>query len=126
MDHELARCLNKQQKALDISVSEIARWAKVSRATVSRILRGDIGHCNFASIMAVCEVLGIDFGEFRVKRGAERISEVASEKAERLARLAQGNCSLENQTISSDAFTDTVERIKLSLLSGSRRRLWAR
>ncbi len=126
MEHELASCLKAQQEKLGISISEIARWSKISRATVSRILSDEIGTCNFSSIIAVCRVLGVDFGNFKQTSRIDRLNEVALEKAQKLARLAKGNCSLENQSISEGSYTETVELLKAKLLSGSPRRLWAR
>jgi len=122
MTAELAQQLEKQRKELDISISQVARRSKVSRATVTRMLSGEIDSCSLASISAVCSVLGLELG---ITKCVDLAPIVAKEKALKIASLARGSCSLENQTIADDTFARTVDRLAMKLLAGSRRRLWA-
>lgn len=119
---QLAEQIEQQRRILDISVSQTAKLANVSRATVTRMLNGEIESCSLASITAVCNVLGLEIG---ITNRMDRAPLVAKQKAEKIARLARGNCSLENQSVGDDTFARTVDRLTIELLVGSRRRLWA-
>lgn len=124
MGVEVVQQIEAQRRSLGLSVSQLARLAKVSRATVSRMLNGEIENCSIATLLAVCQVLGINIGVVDVAKSRDILLNRAHTKAVSLARVARGNCSLENQNISDDDFNDIVGAVTDDLMAGPRSYVW--
>lgn len=59
---KIAEALRRQKSELDISASQIARMAGVSRSSVCRVLSGKHERCRLRTLTAVARVIGIEIG----------------------------------------------------------------
>ncbi len=95
----------------------------MSRGTVIRILGDEDHDYSFAKLHAVLGALGmtIDLDETPAEEFRDQI---ATEKAERIVALTQGNVALEAQAIPQQSARAQVEKAKLRIVA-SNRKLWA-
>jgi len=95
----LSTLLQNRVKELDMSISDLARRSGVSRATVIRILGGKDQHYSVSNLQDVLSALGMKMDLAAVP--AQRFRDtIATQKAQRLIALTQGNVALESQTVS--------------------------
>jgi transcriptional regulator with XRE-family HTH domain len=106
-----------------MSISDLARRSGVSRATVIRILGGKDENYSVSNLQAVLSALGmkIDLLAIPAKRFKDSI---ATQKAQRLIALTQGNVALESQAVSAASAQEHLEATK-SRIASSSRKLWA-
>lgn len=106
-----------------MSISNLARLSGVSRATVIRILGGKDQHYSISNLQAVFTALGMTMD--RVVIPAEQFKEaIATQKAQRLVALTQGNVALESQVVPAASAQAHLEATKARIASSGRRR-WA-
>ena len=94
----LSTLLRRRVNKLDISISDLARRSGESQATVIRILGGKDEHCSVTNLQAVLSALGMKMDLFAIP--AKRLEDtIASQKAQRLIALTQGELALESQSV---------------------------
>lgn len=107
-----------------MTIPQLARRSGISKATVSRILRGEptvaMGH-----VCAVADVLGMQFA-FRPSASVDSLrSQAARAKAMRAAALVQATSSLEGQGLSRHQYEAMVGRTTRELQATGGKMLWA-
>ncbi len=119
----ISTLLQSRVNELEISISDLARRSGVSRATVIRILGGKDQHYSVSNLQAILSVLGISMD--LVATPAEQFKEaIATQKAQRLIALTQGNVALESQAVSTASAQEHLSATKARIVSSSRK-LWA-
>jgi len=119
----ISTLLQSRVNELEISISDLARRSGVSRATAIRILGGKDQHYSVSNLQAILKVLGISME--LVATPAEQFKEaIATQKAQRLIALTQGNVALESQAISEASAQEHLNATKARIVSSSRK-LWA-
>jgi transcriptional regulator with XRE-family HTH domain len=122
--------LDERRKRLGMSRAILARRARVSQPTVTRILTGKESAPYLSNVQAIAAALGVslivganfsvvedvDVNDFRRRQ--------ALEKARRLNSMIQGTMGLESQAVDERALEEMLKRTVQDLLAGSRRRLW--
>lgn len=116
--------LDDRRRRLGMTCSALAARSGVSEPTVKRILAGRAGAASLAHVAAVAEALGMPLTTDPVDADEYR-AQAARRKAERIARLVQGNSALEAQAVDPDEHRRLVERSVHELLAGPARRLWS-
>jgi len=119
----LSTLLQSRVNELEMSISDLARRSGVSRATVIRILGGKDENYSVSNLQAVLSALGmkIDLLAIPAKRFKDSI---ATQKAQRLIALTQGNVALESQAVPAASAQEHLEATK-SRIASSSRKLWA-
>lgn len=119
----LSTLLRNRIRELDISISDLARRSGISRATVIRMVGGKDGHYSVSNLQAILSALGMkmDLSAIPAKRFKDSI---ATQKAQRLISLTQGNVALESQAVSEASAQAHLEATKARIASSSRK-LWA-
>lgn len=119
----ISTLLQNRVDELDMSISNLARRSGVSRATVIRILGGKDQHYSVSNLQAILSALGMsmDLGAIPAEQFKEAI---ATQKAQRLIALTQGNVALESQAVSAASAQEHLEATKVRIISSSRK-LWA-
>jgi hypothetical protein len=91
--------------------------------TVIRILGGKDEHYSVSNLQAVLSALGMKMDLLAIP--AKRFKDsIATQKAQRLIALTQGNVALESQAISAAYAQEHLETTKARIASSSRK-LWA-
>jgi len=106
-----------------MSISDLARRSGVSRATVIRILGRKGEHYSVSNLQAVLAALGMKMDLVAIPAKQFRDS-VATQKAQRLIALTQGNVAIESQAVSAASAQKHLETTKARIASSSRK-LWA-
>jgi transcriptional regulator with XRE-family HTH domain len=119
----LSTLLQSRVNELDISISDLARRSGVSRATVIRILGGKDEHYSVSNLQAVLSALGMKMNLSAIPAKRFRDS-IATQKAQRLIALTQGNVALESQAVSAASAQEHLSATKARIASSSRK-LWA-
>jgi transcriptional regulator with XRE-family HTH domain len=96
----LSTLLQSRVNELEMSISDLARRSGVSRATVIRILGGKDEHYSVSNLQAVLSALGMKMDLLAIP-AKEFKDSIATQKAQRLIALTQGNVALESQAVSS-------------------------
>ena len=119
----ISTLLQNRANELDMSISDLARRSGVSRATVIRILGGEDQHYSVFNLQAILMVLGMSMD--LVATPAEQFKDaIATQKAQRLIALTQGNVALESQAVSEASAQEHLNATK-ARISSSSRKLWA-
>lgn len=117
--------LDQVRRRLGLSCAAVARRAGVSLPTVQRVMAGGVDSTSVGTLKAIAAALGMDVA-LAFQGSLEDIRErQARSKATRLVRMAQATSGLEAQAVDSDALDDLIRRTAVTLLSGSKRRLWS-
>lgn len=115
--------LERRRREIGMSQVALAKRSGVSLPTVQRILSGNHPTASFASVLAISDALGI---EIEMKSDHEFTKQVATEKARRLVGAVQATSGLEGQAIEPHQLNELVDSAVHALMSGSRRKLWAK
>jgi transcriptional regulator with XRE-family HTH domain len=119
----LSALLQNRIDELEMSISDLARRSGVSRATVIRILGGKYEHYSVSNLQAVLSALGMKMDLLAIP--AEQFRDaIATQKAQRLIALTQGNVALESQAVSAASAQEHLSATKVRIASSSRK-LWA-
>jgi transcriptional regulator with XRE-family HTH domain len=119
----LSTLLQSRVNELDMSISDLARRSGVSRATVIRILGGKDEHYSVSNLQAVLSALGMKLDLLAIP--AEQFRDtIATQKAQRLIAITQGNVALESQAVSAASTQEHLKATKARIASSSRK-LWA-
>jgi transcriptional regulator with XRE-family HTH domain len=119
----VSKLLQSRVHELEMSVSDLARRSGVSRATVIRILGGKDEHYSVSNLQAVLSALGMKIDLLAIPAKQFKDS-IATQKAQRLISLTQGNVALESQAVSAVSAQEHLEATKARIASSSRK-LWA-
>jgi transcriptional regulator with XRE-family HTH domain len=119
----LSTLLQSRVNELEMSISDLARRSGVSRATVIRILGGKGEHYSVSNLQAVLSALGMKMDLVAIPAKQFKDS-IATQKAQRLIALTQGNVALESQAVSATSAQEHLEATKARIGSSSRK-LWA-
>ena len=92
------KALNKQRRALKMTLRSLAERANVSRATVCRVLKGETAACSFQSVHAIVRALGGDF-QLSMKEPEELNEQEVQKRAKKIVEMVQGTMALESQGI---------------------------
>ncbi len=116
--------LAKRRMELAMSKRALADRAKLSEATVKRLLGGKERRPSLESVFALAGAMGLGL-RLEEEIDADSLQErEATRKAERVVRLVQGTMALEAQGVGPEAVRRMVRKTARELLTGSRRRLW--
>ncbi len=118
--------LEARRRELGLSQAALAELSGVSLPTVHRILTGQGSAASFENVQAMTQALGMDLEAAPLICVEELLEQQARKKAQRLVGLVQGTSALESQGLSRKQITQMVEKTVQELLTGSRRRLWAK
>ena len=78
--------LDKQRRALKMTLRSLAQRAKVSRATVCRVLKGETASCSFASVFAIARALGGDF-QLSLQNPEEMVEQQVQKRAKKIVDM---------------------------------------
>lgn len=121
---EIARALDERRRAIGMSKADLARRSGVSLPNVQRILAAQVSP-TWESLSRIIAALGGALEiSFRDEEDFRRAA--AREKAERIARLVQGNMALEEQGVDEASYQRMVRKTTDELLVGAQRRLWSK
>lgn len=116
--------LDRRRRLLGMSYVALAERSGVSAPTLKRVLGRSSQGTSIHTVEAIARALGMTV-ELRAVE-PEKFSELeADKKARRIASMVQATSALENQAVDPAALDRMVQRSRLELLAGSRRRLWA-
>src|SRR5271163_2457256 len=90
--------LEKQRKALRMTLPVVAERARLSRATVCRILKHKQTSSSLANVLAVAKALGAEM-ELHLQKPDDVAEQEIQAKARRIVRMVQGTMALEAQGI---------------------------
>jgi transcriptional regulator with XRE-family HTH domain len=119
----ISTLLKNRINELEMSISDLARRSGVSRATVIRILGGKDEHYSVSNLQAVLSALGMKMELLAIPAKGFKDS-IATQKANRLIALTQGNVALESQAVPAASAQEHLEATKARIASSSRK-LWA-
>ncbi|SRR6056297_3909424 len=119
----LSTLLQSRVNELDMSISDLARRSGVSRATVIRILGGKDENYSVSNLQAVLSALGMKIDLLAIPAKQFKDS-IATQKAQRVIALTQGNVALESQAVSAASAQEHLKATKTRIASSSRK-LWA-
>src|SRR5438093_8594261 len=88
--------LEKQRRALKMTLPVVAQRARLSRATVCRILKERRASSSLKNVLAVANVLGAEM-DLRLQEPEEMVEQEIQAKARRIVRMVQGTMALEAQ-----------------------------
>ena len=116
--------LDLRREQLGMSRATLARRAKVSIATVHRILTGKETAPAISTVEALAAALGMVV-QIVEKVDAEELREQqAQQRACHLVGMVQGTMALESQAVDQKTIESLRKRSAARLLAGSGRRLW--
>lgn len=116
--------LDKQRRALKIPLPILAERAKLSRATVCRILKEKRTSSSLESVLAVARVLGGEI-ELRIQDPELIIEQQIRKRAKKIAQMVQGTMALEGQGITDPNHLDQlVETAAKEIRAKPRKQLW--
>lgn len=118
--------LDRQRRALKMPLIVLAKRAKVSRATICRMLKEKSASTSLQNVLAVARVLGAELG-IQLQDPERIIEEQIQERAQRIARMVQGTMALEGQGITGpNHFDQLVQTAANEIRAKPRKHLWAR
>jgi hypothetical protein len=116
--------LNNQRRALKMPLHVLAKRAKLSRATVCRILQQKKTSASLESVMAIASVLGAEV-EVRLEAPEKVVEQKVQERAKKIVRMVQGTMALESQGITDpDHIDQLVETAAREIRAKPRKQLW--
>jgi transcriptional regulator with XRE-family HTH domain len=121
---EWCKALNKQRRALKMTLRSLAERAKVSRATVCRVLKGETAACSFQSVLAIAHALGANF-QLTMKDPEELVEQQVQKRAKKIVEMVQGTMALESQGITDPNYlSNLVEIAAREIRAKPRKQLW--
>jgi transcriptional regulator with XRE-family HTH domain len=129
---ELIARLECRRHAIRMTKAQLSVRASIPIATLNRILSGQEKRPSFDRISALARALGVVVHvgatvEVEETDSAFTLREKqARQKAQRVARIVQGNMGLEAQAVESGELAEMVDQATVDLLAGSKRKLWSK
>jgi hypothetical protein len=124
--HDWLEALDKQRRALKMPLQVLAQLARVSRATVCRVLQERKTSSSLESVLAIARVLGAVV-EVRVQDPEKLIEEEVQKRAKKIVRMVQGTMALESQGITDPNYLDQlVETAAKEIRAKPRKQVWMR
>lgn len=118
--------LDKQRRALRMTLDVLAERANLSRATVCRILTEKRTSSSLQNVLAIASVLGAEF-EIRLQEPEELVEQQVQKRAREIVRMVQGTMALEAQGITDASHLDQlVEIAAREIRAKPRKQLWER
>ncbi|HWG43618.1 MAG TPA: helix-turn-helix transcriptional regulator [Gemmataceae bacterium] len=118
--------LDKQRRALKMSLPVLAERAKLSRATVCRILKEKRTSSSLESVLAIANVLGGEV-ELHMEDPEKLVERQIQKRAKKIVRMVQGTMALEGQGITDpDHIDQLVEMAAKEIRAKPRKQLWVR
>jgi transcriptional regulator with XRE-family HTH domain len=114
--------LEQQRRALKMTLPAVAERAKLSRATVCRILQEKRTSASFAHVLAIANVLGARLNVELLNPNEMAEREIQS-KARRVARMVQGTMALEAQGMTDQAQIDRLVDVAANEIRAKPRKL---
>jgi DNA-binding phage protein len=116
--------LEKQRHALRMTLPVVAERAKLSRATVYRILKHKQTNSSLANVLAVAKVLGAEL-KLHLQEPDEVAEQEIQAKARRIVRMVQGTMALEAQGITDQSDIDELIEVAANEIRAKpRKQLW--
>ena len=116
--------LDKQRRALKMTLRSLAERAKVSRATVCRVLKGETAACSFASVLAIARALGAEF-QLSLQEPEEMVEQEVQKRAKKIVDMVQGTMALEAQGVTDATFLEQVVEVAArEIRAVPRKQLW--
>ena len=115
--------LDQRRVTLGMSRSELARRAHLGLRTVQRILSGEDACAEFATVLAIANVVGATLRVDGEDPNHMRLRQ-AQRKAEKLTSMLQGTSGLESQALDKQSLEPIKQQMVRDLLAGSSRNLW--
>ncbi len=115
--------LNRRRKELRMSLEVVVKKTHLPRATVCRLLRGDLRAANLSRVAKLAKVLGVVL-EFTPVPVPDFVRSQAEQKARELVSMVQGTMALESQGLEKDVLDQMVRDSTERLLSRPRKELW--
>jgi transcriptional regulator with XRE-family HTH domain len=102
----------------------VAERARLSRATVCRILKKKQASSSLENVLAIANVLGAEL-ELRLQEPAKVVEQEIQAKARRIVRMVQGTMALEAQGITDPSdLEQLVEVAATEIRAKPRKYLW--
>ena len=118
--------LEKQRRALKMPLHILAERAKLSRATVCRILKEKRIASSLESVLALARALGAEV-ELHIENPEKLVEQQIQKRAKRIVLMVQGTMALEGQGITDPDHLDRlVETAAQEIRTKPRKQLWMR
>jgi transcriptional regulator with XRE-family HTH domain len=116
--------LDKQRRELRMTLPALAQRARLSRATVRRVLIDKKTSASLDNILAIANALGARIS-FRIQSPKTLIEREIHKRADQIVQLTQGTMALEAQGLTEQAHLDELRKIAASKIrTRPRKRLW--
>lgn len=116
--------LELRRKQLGMSRNSLARLAKISLPTVTRILTGKESSPSIATVEAIAAALGLAVQFTELEDPESMREKQAIRRATQIVGMVQGTMGLEDQGMDQQTVRRLTKRNAQKLLGGSNRRLW--
>jgi transcriptional regulator with XRE-family HTH domain len=119
-----AKSLDGRRRALKMLLATLVERSGVPRATVCRVLRGDIQKVSFAAVLAVAAALGVGVISNPIPE-EEFVEQEVQRRARKIAGLVQGTMALEAQGITDErVFEEVVAAAAETIRLRPRKEFW--
>jgi len=122
----MLEALNRQRRALGMSLRDVSEWSGVPILTIRRVLVEQKESTHFGNVLAIASALGIDPMR-AIPDPAEVVEKEIRRRARQVVRMVQGTMGLEAQGITDQEFlTEMEEKVAAEIRAKPRKQLWGR
>jgi transcriptional regulator with XRE-family HTH domain len=116
--------LDKQRRELKMTLPALAQRARLSRATVRRLLIDKRMSASLDNVLAIADALGAKIG-FHIQSPKKLVEREVQERAKRIVQLTQGTMALEAQGLTEQADLDELlQSAAKEIRARPRKHLW--